>query len=54
VSASASHLYLGIGAWIGPEGGGFDLVKGGVSLRKYLRRSWDTPLSIGLSTLVFD
>lgn len=54
LSATASQLYLGIGAWLGPDGGGFDLFKSGVSFRRSLRRSWDTPFSLGCSALVFD
>jgi hypothetical protein len=54
MNLTGSMIYVGLGGWLGPDGGGLDLFKAGLSIRQTLRESWDVPINIGASTLVFD
>lgn len=54
IGYSSSNLYFGFGGWLGPDGGGLDLLKAGVSLGSAWRNSWAAPLNLGFTTLMFD
>jgi hypothetical protein len=54
INLNGSMLHVGLGAWLGPDGGGFDLLKFGATLRRILPESWDAPFHFGFTSVVLD